>query len=75
MPGRPTRRRLERRLQDLGADVDPADVPPLTVVEGLSYETEVVDADHGILRVVETGDLRRAPPRTDALAAAFRGEG
>lgn len=64
MTSRPSRRELEQRI----ADLDEADPPEtrLTLAELLSYEIETVEA--GIVRVVETGDLRRQPaPDWEAL--------
>ena len=67
MPRRPTRSRrskrttrkdLSRRLEDL-TEEEYGDLPNLTLVEVLSYETETVDEERGIVRVVETGELRR----------------
>jgi len=67
MPRRPTRSRrsqrttrkdLSRRLEDL-TEAEYGDLPTLTLAEALSYETETVDEERGIVRVVETGDLRR----------------
>jgi hypothetical protein len=67
MPRRPTRSRrsqrttrkdLSRRLEDL-TEAEYGDLPTLTLAEALSYETETVDEERGICRVVDTGDLRR----------------
>ena len=55
---RPTRKDLSRRLEDL-TEAEYGDLPTLTLAEALSYETETVDEERGICRVVETGDLRR----------------
>ena len=54
---RPTRKEISRRLDDLGEDY--GDLPNLTLVEVLSYETETVDEELGVVRIVETGELRR----------------
>jgi hypothetical protein len=67
MPRRPTRSRrsqrttrkdLSRRLEDL-TEAEYGDLAVLTLAEALSYETETVDEERGIVRVVDTGDLRR----------------
>ena len=56
---RHTRRSLERKLDELTETPD--DVATLTVSEFLSYEYETVDAERGLVRLVETGELRAAP--------------
>lgn len=53
-------RRSERELKN---DIDNlrtsrSDIPTLTLCEVLSYETEPVDGADGIVRIVETGELR-----------------
>lgn len=58
MSGRPTRRDLRRRL----SDDDTADIPTLTVVEGLSYTLRWADRDAGVVEL-ETGELRRLDAR------------
>jgi hypothetical protein len=57
----PTRKELSRRLDDLGAGEDYDDVPQLTLCDVLTYETETVEehAHFDIVRLVETGELRR----------------
>lgn len=55
---RRSRRELERALDELsGADY--GDLERLSLAELLSYETETVDEEAGVIRVVETGALRR----------------
>jgi hypothetical protein len=54
---RPTRKEISRRLDDIGEDY--GDLPNLTLCEVLSYETETVDSELGVVRIIETGDLRR----------------
>ena len=66
MTSRPSRRELEQRI----ADLDEADPPEsrLTLAEVIAFEIETVDEEAGIVRVVETGDLRRQPaPNWEAL--------
>jgi len=58
MTGRPTRRDVERELEADGGD---ADLPALSVVEGLSYELSWADRDARVVQV-ETGELRRFNP-------------
>jgi hypothetical protein len=58
MSGRPTRRDLRRRLSDDNA----ADIPTLSVVEGLSYTLRWVDREANVVEL-ETGELRRLDAR------------
>ena len=53
----PTRRELDRRLEELGEE-DYGDLDRLTLAELLNYETERVNDE--VIRIVETGELRRA---------------
>lgn len=54
---RRSRRELERAVDELsGADY--GDLEPLSLAELLSYETEVVDDEAGVVKIVETGELR-----------------
>ena len=65
-----TPRRSKREIENAVEDLDEVDPPEtrLTLVELLSYEIETVDEEAGIVRVVETGDLRRQPdPDWEAL--------
>lgn len=54
---RPTRKNLDRRLDDVETEEGYGDLPTLTLAEVIAYETERVD--DGVVRVVETGELRR----------------
>ncbi|SFH05176.1 hypothetical protein SAMN04488063_0013 [Halopelagius inordinatus] len=63
---RRTRRRLESDLDALEDD----EYAPLTVCELLSYEFETVDKEAGVVRVVETGELREFPPIFESLGEA-----
>ena len=67
MPRRPTRARrsqrttrkdLSRRLEDL-TEAEYGDLPTLTLADVIAYDVETVDEERGIVRVVETGNLRR----------------
>jgi hypothetical protein len=58
MTSRPTRRDLRRRL----SDDDAADIPTLSVVEGLSYTLQWADREANIIEL-ETGELRRLDAR------------
>ncbi|MFC6823465.1 hypothetical protein [Halopelagius fulvigenes] len=63
---RRTRRRLEREIEDLEEE----EYTPLTVCELLSYEFESVDEEAGVVRVVETGELREFSPIFESLGEA-----
>jgi hypothetical protein len=63
---RPTRKEISRRLEDL-TEEEYGDLATLTLAEALSYETETVDKERGIVRVVDTGDLRRYGEGDDNL--------
>lgn len=54
---RPTRKSLDRRLDEVGEE-DYGDLEPLALCELLSYETERVNSE--VIRIVETGELRRS---------------
>jgi hypothetical protein len=58
MTGRPTRRDVKRELEADGGD---ADLPVLSVVEGLSYQLQWADQEDRVIRL-ETGELRRFNP-------------
>jgi len=73
MPRRPTRSRrskrttrkdLSRRLEDV-TEEEYGDLPTLTLAEFLTYDIETVDEERSIVRVVETGDLRKTEPLED----------
>lgn len=73
MPRRPTRSRrskrttrkdLSRRLEDV-TEEEYGDLPTLTLAELLTYDIETVDEERSIVRVVETGDLRKTEPLED----------
>lgn len=53
---RPTRRNIDRRLDDV-TEEDYGDLKPMTLCELLSYEWEAVNDD--VIRILETGELRR----------------
>jgi hypothetical protein len=59
MTGRPTRRDVKRELE---ADSGDADLPALSVVEGLSYTLRWADREAGVVEL-ETGELRRLDAR------------
>jgi hypothetical protein len=59
----PSERELKKELDELGG----GDLEPLTLAEVISYETETIDEKRGIVRVVETGELRKQGSVPDNL--------
>jgi len=51
----PSERELKNQIDELGGN----DLEPLTLAEVIGYEIETVDDKRGIVRVVETGELRK----------------
>lgn len=56
---RKSRREIQHVLDELTEE--PGDVATLTLSELLSREHETVDEERGLVRIVETGELRRIP--------------
>jgi hypothetical protein len=54
----PTRKDINRRLEDL-TEEEYGDIKTITLAEVLSCELETVDEERGIVRVKETGKLKR----------------
>jgi hypothetical protein len=56
----PTRKQINRRLDELDdvGDVDYDDLDPLTVEDVKHHDIETVDEEAGIVRIVDTGELR-----------------
>lgn len=54
---RPTRKNLDRRLDDVGEE-NYGDLEPLTFAEVIAHDIETVDEEAGVVRIVETGELR-----------------
>lgn len=68
---RPTRKNLDRRLDGVSED-DYGDVKKLTLAEVIGYETEVVDEEAGIVKIVETGELRQQVSVDDEIMAGLK---
>lgn len=54
----PTRKDINRRLEDL-TEEEYGDIKTITLAEALGCELETVDEERGIVRVKETGKLKR----------------
>lgn len=61
-----SKREVKRRLDDLDAR-DYSDLDPLTLADVIAHDTETVDEEAGIVRVVDTGELRKQQPVDDEI--------
>ena len=68
---RPTRKSIDRRIEDI-SEADYGDLEPMTLAEVLTYDTEVVDEEAGVVKIVETGELRRQVSVDDEIIAGLK---
>lgn len=67
----PSKREVKRRLDDLDAR-DYSDLDPLTLADVIAHDTETVDEEAGIVRVVDTGELRKQGNVDDEIMAGLK---
>ena len=68
---RPTRKSIDRRIEDI-SEADYGDLEPMTLAEVIAYDTEVVDEEAGVVKIVETGELRRQVSVDDEIIAGLK---
>jgi len=66
-----SKREVKRRLDDI-AETDYSDLDPLTLADVIAHDTETVDEEAGIVRVVDTGELRKQQPVDDEIIANLK---
>ena len=68
---RPTRKSIDRRIEDI-SEADYGDLEPMTLAEVIAYDTEVVDEEAGVVKIVETGELRQQMNVDDEIIAGLK---
>ena len=68
---RPTRKSIDRRIDDV-SEADYGDLEPMTLAEVIAYDTEVVDEEAGVVKIVETGELRQQMNVDDEIIAGLK---
>lgn len=67
----PSKREVKRRLNDLSEN-DYSDLDRMTLCEAISYDTETVDEEAGIVRIIDTGELRKQGNVDDEIMAGLK---
>lgn len=67
----PTRKDIGRRLDDLSGG-DYGDLETMTLADVIAHETEVIDEDAGVVRIVETGELRKQVDVDEEIMAGLK---
>jgi hypothetical protein len=67
----PSKREVKRRLDDL-AENDYSDLDPLTLADVIAHDTETVDEEAGIVRIIDTGELRKQGNVDEEIMAGLK---
>ena len=67
----PSKREVKRRLNDL-AENDYSDLDPLTLADVIAHDTETVDEEAGIVRIIDTGELRKQGNVDEEIMAGLK---
>ena len=67
----PSKREVKRRLDDL-AENDYSDLDPLTLADVIAHDTETVDEEAGIVRIIDTDELRKQGNVDEEIMAGLK---
>jgi len=67
----PSKREVKRRLNDL-AENDYSDLDPLTLADVIAHDTETVDEEAGIVRIIDTDELRKQGNVDEEIMAGLK---